>query len=169
MQPPGRAEVRGGDRLSGAAARGDLAEVRRLLYHELVPPNSPNRFGQTALQVMMFGNIFIAQELLKQGASPNIQDKSGTAPAHDAARTGFLDTLSVLVEHGADVNLPDTTGSLPLHVAVREGHVNIVRFLAPRSDLRHQDTEGQTPLELAQQLGLTDIQSILEQQFPSTA
>lgn len=44
-------EVRAGDRLSGAAARGDVQEVRRLLHHELVHPDVLNRFGKTALQV----------------------------------------------------------------------------------------------------------------------
>lgn len=111
----------------------------------------------------MFGNIFVAEELLKQGASPNVQDESGTAPAHDAARTGFLDTLRILVEHGADVNIPDASGSLPLHIAVREGHADMVAFLAPHSELQHQDSEGRTPLELARHLGLSHIQGILEQ------
>ncbi|XP_077202249.1 cyclin-dependent kinase 4 inhibitor D [Paroedura picta] len=167
--PGMQAESHSGDRLSGAAARGDVAEVRRLLQHELLHPDAPNRFGKTALQVMMFGNVFVAQELLKQGASPNIQDESGTAPAHDAARTGFLDTLNVLVEYGADVNVPDSLGSLPLHIAVREGHVEIVHFLMPRSNLHHRDAEGRTPLELAQHLGLTDIQGVLELHISSLA
>uniref|UniRef100_A0A8B9QJC7 Ankyrin repeat domain-containing protein n=1 Tax=Apteryx owenii TaxID=8824 RepID=A0A8B9QJC7_APTOW len=43
-------EISAGDRLSGAAARGDVAEVRRLLHHELVHPDAHNRFGKTALQ-----------------------------------------------------------------------------------------------------------------------
>ncbi|XP_060619481.2 cyclin-dependent kinase 4 inhibitor D [Anolis sagrei] len=166
---PGGAEVRAGDRLTSAAARGDPQEVRRLLREELLRPDARNRFGKTALQVMMFGNVFVAQELLKQGANPNLQDTSGTAPAHDAARTGFLDTLKVLVEHGADVNLPDASGSLPIHVATREGHAEVVRFLAPLSRLRHQDSEGRTPLELARQLGLSPIQGILEQHLSAPA
>lgn len=44
-------EVCAGDRLSGAAARGDVQEVRRLLHRELVHPDVMNRFGKTALQV----------------------------------------------------------------------------------------------------------------------
>lgn len=44
-------EVRAGDRLSGAAARGEVQEVRRLLHRELVHPDALNRFGKTALQV----------------------------------------------------------------------------------------------------------------------
>ncbi|XP_008848255.1 cyclin-dependent kinase 4 inhibitor D isoform X2 [Nannospalax galili] len=156
-------EVRVGDRLSSAAARGDVHEVRRLLHRELVHPDSVNRFGKTALQVMMFGNPTIALELLKQGASPNVQDASGTSPVHDAARTGFLDTLKVFLDHGADVNAPDGTGALPIHLAVREGHSTIVSFLAPESDLHHRDAEGLTPLELARQRGAQDLVDILQQ------
>ncbi|XP_037674260.1 cyclin-dependent kinase 4 inhibitor D [Choloepus didactylus] len=155
-------EVRAGDRLSGAAARGDVQEVRRLLHRELVHPDALNRFGKTALQVMMFGSPTIALELLKQGATPNIQDASGTTPAHDAARTGFLDTLKVLVEHGADVNAPDAAGALPIHLAVREGHAAVVRFLAGESDLHHRDAGGLTPVELARQTGAQDVLDILQ-------
>ncbi|KAM6218475.1 cyclin-dependent kinase 4 inhibitor D [Rhynchocyon petersi] len=155
-------EVRAGDRLSGAAARGDVQEVRRLLHRELLHPDALNRFGKTALQVMMFGSPTIALELLKQGASPNVQDESGTTPAHDAARTGFLDTLRVLVEHGADVNAPDGAGALPIHLAVREGHAAVVSFLAAESDLRHRDARGLTPLDLAQQRGARDLLDILQ-------
>nr|XP_008249766.2 cyclin-dependent kinase 4 inhibitor D [Oryctolagus cuniculus] len=111
---------------------------------------------------MMFGSPSIALELLKQGASPNVQDASGTAPAHDAARTGFLDTLKVLVDHGADVNVPDGAGALPIHLAVREGHAAVVSFLAAESDLQHRDARGLTPLELARQRGARDLLDILQ-------
>lgn len=110
----------------------------------------------------MFGSPTIALELLKQGASPNVQDASGTTPAHDAARTGFLDTLKVLVEHGADVNMPDDTGALPIHLAVLEGHTNVVSFLAAESDLYHRDARGLTPFELAQGRGAHDLMDMLQ-------
>ncbi|XP_020850557.1 cyclin-dependent kinase 4 inhibitor D [Phascolarctos cinereus] len=160
-------EISAGDRLSGAAARGDVNEVRRLLHQEFVHPDSLNRFGKTALQVMMFGSSPVALELLKQGASPNVQDGSGTSPAHDAARTGFLDTLRVLVEHGADVNVPDGSGALPIHLAVREGHAAVVSFLAGESDLQHRDAGGLTPLELARQCGAGQLGRILERHLPT--
>uniref|UniRef100_A0A8C2W246 Cyclin-dependent kinase 4 inhibitor D n=2 Tax=Chinchilla lanigera TaxID=34839 RepID=A0A8C2W246_CHILA len=128
---------------------------------ELVHPDARNRFGKTALQVMMFGSLAVARELLKHGASPNVQDASGTSPLHDAARTGFLDTLKVLVEHGADVNAPDATGALPIHLAVREGHAAVVSFLAAESDLQHRDVTGLTPLELARHRGAQDLVDIL--------
>ncbi|KAG8441342.1 hypothetical protein GDO86_006901 [Hymenochirus boettgeri] len=142
-------ETSAGDRLTSAAARGDLLEVKKLLQHDRIHPDCLNRFGKTALQVMMIGSTPVASELLKQGASPNIQDAYGTSPAHDAARSGFLDTLQVLVQHGAEVNIPDVSGCLPIHLALRAGHIPVIAYLAPLSDLQHRDREGNTPSQLA--------------------
>ncbi|XP_069086497.1 cyclin-dependent kinase 4 inhibitor D [Pleurodeles waltl] len=160
-------EITAGDRLTSAAARGDVPEVQRLLHEELVHPDSINRFGKTALQVMMFGSPAVARELLKQGASVTIQDYYGTTPAHDAARTGFLETLQLLVEHGADINVPDCHGSIPIHLAVREGHEDVVLFLSADSNLQQQDTEGLTALDLARRFAGPRVIAILEQHLSS--
>uniref|UniRef100_A0A452VM96 Cyclin dependent kinase inhibitor 2D n=1 Tax=Ursus maritimus TaxID=29073 RepID=A0A452VM96_URSMA len=112
--------------VSLVAARGRLLTSNDPLFLE---PLLQDPLPSAPTQVMMFGSPTIALELLKQGASPNVQDTTGTTPTHDAARTGFLDTLKVLVEHGADVNVPDGTGALPIHLAVREGHTAVVSFL----------------------------------------
>ncbi|XP_040271766.1 cyclin-dependent kinase 4 inhibitor D [Bufo bufo] len=154
-------ETSAGDLLTRAAAQGDLAEVKRLLYQERIHPDCLNRFGRTALQVMMFGSTPVASELLKQGASPNIQDSYGISPAHDAARMGFLDTLQVLVQYGADVNTPDASGCLPVHLALREGHIPVIAYLASRSNLQHQDREGRTPPQLASMLD-PNLAAVLE-------
>lgn len=98
---------------------------------------------------MMMGNSKIATLLLEKGADPNVQDKQGITPLHDAARTGFLDTVQALVEYGALVNTPDHNGALPIHIAIREGHRDVVEFLAPRSDLKHANINGQTAVDVA--------------------
>lgn len=113
------------------------------------------------LQVMMMGNSKIASLLLEKGADPNVQDKHGIAPVHDAARTGFLDTLQVLVEYGALVNIPDQSGALPIHIAIREGHRDVVEFLAPRSDLKHANISGQTAIDVARASCVPDMIDLL--------
>lgn len=109
----------------------------------------------------MLGNCKIASLLLEKGAQPDVQDKHGIAPMHDAARTGFLDTLQVLVEKGASVNIQDQSGALPIHIAIREGHRDVVEFLAPRSDLKHANVSGQTAIEVAQASHVPDIVDLL--------
>ncbi|XP_058496044.1 cyclin-dependent kinase 4 inhibitor D [Solea solea] len=154
-------EMDDGRALTTAAAKGNTTEVQRILEERRVHPDTLNQFGRTALQVMMMGNSKIARLLLENGAQPNIQDRHGIAPVHDAARTGFLDTLEVLVEHGASVNIPDQSGALPIHIAIREGHRDVVEFLAPRSDLKHTNISGQTAMDVAQASRVPDMIDLL--------
>ncbi|XP_059426270.1 cyclin-dependent kinase 4 inhibitor D [Carassius carassius] len=151
-----------GKSLSAAAARGNVDAVRRMLQDHRLQPDTLNEFGKTALQVMMMGCTSVARVLLDHGADPNVQDRCGVTPAHDAARTGFLDTLRVLVEHGASVNVPDHSGALPLHTAVREGHRDVVEYLAPLSDLGHRDGRGVTALDAARDARASEMVELLE-------
>lgn len=150
-----------GKALTAAAANGSTSEVQRILMECRVPADTLNEFGRTALQVMMMGNSKIAGLLLEKGADPNVQDNHGIAPVHDAARTGFPDTLRVLVEYGASVNLPDHSGALPIHIAIREGHRDVVEFLAPLSDLKHANLSGQTAIDVARASCAPDIMDLL--------
>eukprot|EP00062_Callorhinchus_milii_P026313 gi/632988277/ref/XP_007883020.1/ PREDICTED: cyclin-dependent kinase 4 inhibitor D-like [Callorhinchus milii] len=152
-----KSDIRDGKRLSGAAARGDLTEVKRLLDQERVNVHTVNEFGKTALQVVMLGSSLVVEELLKHGARPDVQDQWGFALAHDVARCGFLDTLRVLTEHGANVNLPDAGGSLPIHLAAGEGHLDVVQHLAPISNVQHRNLKGQTPVEVARAADRTGV------------
>nr|XP_060616818.1 cyclin-dependent kinase 4 inhibitor B-like [Anolis sagrei ordinatus] len=115
--------------LGNAAARGDVQAVRMLLESG-TDPNAVNFYGRTPIQVMMMGSPQIAALLLEAGANPNRPDpSSGSFPAHDAARGGFLDTLKVLHQGGAHLDLPDTQGHLPRDLAQEEGHSHVVQFL----------------------------------------
>ncbi|XP_077777034.1 cyclin-dependent kinase 4 inhibitor B isoform X2 [Podarcis muralis] len=123
----GRGEA---DELANAAARGDLETLRRLLDGG-ADPNAVNRFGRAPIQVMRMGDPRVAELLLRWGADPNVPDPStGSCPAHDAAREGFLDTLRVLRSGGARLDLPDRRGRLPVDVAEENGHRHVVRYLA---------------------------------------
>ncbi|XP_035253334.1 cyclin-dependent kinase 4 inhibitor D-like [Anguilla anguilla] len=157
-----------GKNLSAAAARGNVKELRRMLEEQRVHPDTVNEFGRTALQVMMMGSTSVACLLLEHGANANVQDRLGVTPAHDAARAGFVDTLRVLVQFGASVNTPENTGALPIHIAIREGHSDVVEFLAPRSNLNHQDTSGDTALDVARAMRCPGVVELLERQSESS-
>ncbi|XP_070592357.1 cyclin-dependent kinase 4 inhibitor B-like [Erythrolamprus reginae] len=121
------------DRLSTAAAEGNVAELRRLMDDGGADPNGLNIYGRSALQVMKLGNPKVAELLLERRADPNVPDPStGSLPVHDAAREGFLDTLQILISGGARLDLPNNYGRLPLDEAAENGQNHVVSFLALR-------------------------------------
>ncbi|XP_068607141.1 cyclin-dependent kinase 4 inhibitor B [Brachionichthys hirsutus] len=117
------------DDLTTAAAKGDAAAVEYFLQLG-ADVNGLNRFGCTALQVMMMGNTPVAGALLCHGADPNVADRStGSSPLHDAARTGFLDTVRLLVLFHADPHARDHRARQPIDLARDNGHVDVVVYL----------------------------------------
>lgn len=117
------------DDLTTAAATGNTAAVDHLLESG-AEVNGVNRFGRTALQVMMMGSLPVAQLLLKSGADPNVRDRTtGATPLHDAARTGFLDTVRLLVHFQADPNAKDNNNCRPIDIAIQSGNIEVIDFL----------------------------------------
>lgn len=101
-----------------AAAQGNAQRVEELLESGL-NPNTCNSYGRTPIQVMMMGSPHLAQLLIDHGADPTVRDPTtGTCPAHDAIREGFVDTLLVLLHGGASVDGPlDNYGRRPIDLA----------------------------------------------------
>ncbi len=79
----------------------------------------------------MMGNTPLAHLLLEYGADPNVPDPgTGSTPLHDAARTGFMDTVRLLIRFNADPNATDHSNSRPVDVARQTGHMDVVEFLS---------------------------------------
>nr|XP_055062613.1 cyclin-dependent kinase 4 inhibitor B isoform X2 [Misgurnus anguillicaudatus]XP_055062614.1 cyclin-dependent kinase 4 inhibitor B isoform X2 [Misgurnus anguillicaudatus] len=123
------------DELTKAAATGNTDGVRFLLSKG-VDVNIVNRFGRTPIQVMMMGNTPLAQLLLEHGADPNVHDPgTGSTPLHDAARTGFIDTVKLLICFSANPNATDRNNLRPVDVARQTGHFDVVEYLSGLYDL----------------------------------
>ncbi|XP_026060223.1 cyclin-dependent kinase inhibitor 2A [Carassius auratus] len=118
------------DELTKAAATGNTYRVQFLLSNG-VNVNGVNKFGRTPIQVMMMGNTPLAHLLLEYGADPNVPDPgTGSTPLHDAARTGFMDTVQLLIRFNADPNSTDHSNLRPVDVARRTGHMDVAEFLS---------------------------------------
>ncbi|KAL3066512.1 cyclin-dependent kinase 4 inhibitor B [Trematomus bernacchii] len=122
------------DELTKAAATGNTATVEDLLRAG-AQVNGVNSLGHTALQVMMMGSSSVAQLLLRHGADPAVRDRStGSSPLHDAARTGFVDTVRLLVKNRADPQARDNKDNRPVDLARQHGHTEVEGYLQSLPD-----------------------------------
>lgn len=78
----------------------------------------------------MMGSTPVAELLLAGGGDPNVADaRTGSTPLHDAARSGFGDTVRILVLFGASLQARDRANCRPVDVASKHGHADVVAFL----------------------------------------
>jgi hypothetical protein len=76
-----------------------------------------------------------------------------------------IESIAIFVlegDEGLDVNVRDADGMTALHHAVLNKYTRVVTALLQRADLRYyKNNDGQTPLQLATQLGLDEIAALI--------
>lgn len=73
--------------------------------------------------------IDIAEVLLDAGANPSAQDDLGVTPLMDAAHSGQLLMLKLLMKCGAKIHLQSRDGMTALDLATSERHVHVMEVL----------------------------------------
>ncbi|KAI8906913.1 ankyrin repeat protein, partial [Gorgonomyces haynaldii] len=80
---------------------------------------------------------------------------------HSTVRDGNLRQIRDMIRSGVDINQKDTFGMTALHYAAEEGHLEIVRLLLQKGALASVSNHGETPLQLAQDNGHSEICKLL--------
>jgi ankyrin repeat protein len=83
-------------------------------------------------------------------------------PIHDAAKSGDLDQVQLLIVQGVDVNEKATRDETPLIIASLAGNGEIVNYLLQRgANINARNASGMTSLHAAAYAGHSDIVSLL--------
>lgn len=114
------------------------------------------------------GDLERIEKLLKQGVSPDAQDKAGYSALHYAARAGHESVCHCLLSAGASVNAVTRAGqATALHRAASAGREAVVSLLlryGANSALR--DADGKTALHRAVEQNHVNIVKILIKSDP---
>ena len=146
--PPGPSELRVYAGLHAAAAKGDAAEIARLIAAgERADPQDAH--SRTPLHVAAhFGHQAAAQALLKGGANPNALDAQKYDIVTIAAVTDDVPMLKLALSGGTNPKaITSPYNGTALIAAAHLGHAEVVRVLiAAGAPLDHVNNLGWTAL-----------------------
>ena len=137
-----------------AAARGDLATVRKLLDAG-TPVEQRDARGRTPVLAATAGNhLALVQLLIERGANVNAQDDQRDSAFLLAGASGYTGIVRATLAAGADLNSTNRYGGTALIPACHHGHVDTVRLLLTTAiSVDHVNNLGWTALLEAVILG----------------
>jgi hypothetical protein len=148
--------------LHTAVARGDSAQVRRLLGAGL-PADLLARDGLAPLHWALARDDTAMLGLLLESGSPvDVRSVEGATPLMNAVQGRSTEKVVYLLDRGADPNAADGRGFTALHRAAEMGEREIVRLLLDRGASPHPEAQGHTPRSLAASRGEVAIVELLD-------
>jgi uncharacterized protein len=171
------AEAKKFERIDSAFRRGDLEALRAAVDDPAAVPNGPMpaTIGSCLVYAVYHSPVTFIRTLLEIGADPNAPLDDGFPPliaalscTRDAPganhRTDVDDILELLLSFGADPNGRGINDYTPLHMAVAERNplaIHILLEAGADPELRTRIDDCETPLDMAQSAGLSDVAAML--------
>ncbi len=92
-------------------------DVVEYLVDKVDLSNQGGRYYETALQdAIFYGNLRIAELLIRSGTNLDIQNIDGETALHIAAKYGHANIVKMLIDAGASTNIQDEEGNTPKDV-----------------------------------------------------
>ena len=132
----------------------------------LQDPNVKDGFGRDGLMLAALReHLDVAFLLLEAGAECSeeaVSDVHCRGLLHQAAESGQLGGVRLLLELRADLEAQDAWGQSPLHLAAQRGHLEVVHLLLQsRAFIEAPDMDEQRPLHLAACTSRVDVVRVL--------
>ena len=171
------AEAKKFRQIDEAFHNGDLDGLRAAVADPTLVPNGrlSDTIGSCLVYAIYHSPLRFIRTLLEIGANPNAPVDDGFPPLIAALsctrhvpgaerRTDVDEMIRLLLSFGADPNQRGLNDYTPLHMAVAERNALAVQLLLDGGadpELRTRIDECETPLDMSQRAGLTDIAATL--------
>lgn len=149
--PSGVADFSAWYNVATSAARNQTDDVRAQLISGKTPDITDDT-GQTPLgYAASFGNVEMAQILIKYNAPVDRRDQFGNAPLHWAAQRGSVEIVQLLIDAKAPIDAQNKQGVTPLMMAANRGQAAAIRLLLKHgADPQKQDYTGRDAIGWAE-------------------
>ena len=145
-----------GETLLHIACKWSSGDVVGALVAMECDVNACDGLGNTALHIAVCSGRETLQKvqclLESDKCNPNVRNKHGHTPLHDACRRGNIEVLEMLVtDQRCDVNIQDDNGNTPLQTAIltQSGKRNVQMLLgSKRCNPNHTNEDGDTALHI---------------------
>ena len=108
------------------------------------------------------GHTEVVEQLLKEHANVNIQNKEGVTALMKASQNNHTEVVEQLLKEGADVNIKNNYGWTALMIASKNGHTQVVeQLLKEDADVNIQTNNRETALMIASANGHTQVVGLL--------
>lgn len=144
-------ELRSHPGVLGAAFRGDLWQLRKLLQEHPNALSVGTETGERPLHLAAYsGNLEAVEFLVKRGADVFARNDFEDTCLHFAAWGGSEAVVEYFVRAGIPIDVEDDGGQTPVFWAAAGGHVHLVDWFAARGiDVTVPSRGGWTPLHAA--------------------
>ncbi|XP_022257175.1 ankyrin repeat and SOCS box protein 3-like isoform X2 [Limulus polyphemus] len=144
--------------------------VRMLLRYGANVNISDNEEETPLLAACRAGSTLVVKLLVDTGqANVNVGDCSGWHPLHEAATTGNLDMVQILLAANSMLDVQDECRMTPIFTAAQHGRYQCLKILLDAMKERGQERlinrgaeDWATPLMIAAQQGFTDCVELLQ-------
>jgi ankyrin repeat protein len=119
------------DPLVAAITAGDVATVRALVREDPTRASARDGNGLPVVLLALFHQQREAADaLLEAGADPNMRQRGGFVPLHEAAHSDDAEMARLLLAHGADPSIAAEDGRDSVRIAADDGSAAVASLLA---------------------------------------
>jgi len=121
--------------------------------------------GWTALHYgAKCGSTDIIRQLLESNAKVNAKDIEGRVPLMIAAEHGSHEGSKMLLRRSTDINVKDKTGRTALFFSCLSSYEGLSLWLLKKqADPQYRDVSGDTPMKIAEDLGLFELRKAVRE------